>query len=689
LRRRRTPRQPGKAANTSRTPRASSQEERASTRRSSRSDGAPTGAARSARKPGKSLSEVEGILSANRNGYGFVRTDALTESVFLPPQAMQGLMHGDRVRIAVRSDAQGRHVGRPLAVIERGVQAFLGTVEAVSHGLHVRSADGRLGLLCRVVDNPVRARAGDWVIARVLRYPEPHQVAEARIEQKLDPERPVHLATEAAIARFGLAVEFSAAALREAANWGKTIEAAEAAQRIDLRSLPLVTIDGEHARDFDDAVYAEPAGDGGFRLLVAIADVSHYVRPGSALDTEARSRGTSVYFPTRVLPMLPTALSNHLCSLEPNVDRLCMVADMQVTKRGVLQASRFYPAVMRSAARLTYREAHEALFTEEPAARARLGDLLERIKPLVDVYRALLSARHRRGALDFDAPEAEFVFEGEQVRAIAFVSRNDAHRLIEECMILANVAVARELSAQHIPALFRVHAPPDERKLELLSATLRILGLEPKLPHPVQPRDLAAIGAKLRDPESRPFIESQIVRSMAQALYQPDNIGHFGLALPDYAHFTSPIRRYPDLMIHRALRAREGTLSLASLPTAAELVVQGADLSRLERRSDEADRYVATFLKCVYLRDRIGQTFDGLITTVTEFGCFVQLLALGIDGLLALTALRDDDYQMARDGGQWIGRRSSRRLAPGGRLRVVVAAVKPVEGLIDLELASD
>jgi ribonuclease R len=689
LRRRRTPRQPGKAANTSRTPRASSQEQRASPKRSSRSDAAPSGAARSARKPGKSLSEVEGILSANRNGYGFVRTDALTESVFLPPQAMQGLMHGDRVRIAVRSDVQGRHVGRPLAVIERGVQAFLGTVEAVAHGLHVRSADGRLGLLCRVVDNPVQARAGDWVIARVLRYPEPHQGAEARIEQKLDPERPVHLATEAAIARFGLPVEFSAAALREAANWGKTIEAAEAAQRVDLRSLPLVTIDGEHARDFDDAVYAEPAGDGGFRLLVAIADVSHYVRPGSALDTEARARGTSVYFPTRVLPMLPTALSNHLCSLEPNVDRLCMVADMQVTKRGVLQASRFYPAVMRSAARLTYREAHAALFTEEPAARARLGGLLERIKPLVDVYRALVSARHKRGALDFDAPEAEFVFEGEQVRAIAFVSRNDAHRLIEECMILANVAVARELSAQHIPALFRVHAPPDERKLELLSATLRILGLEPKLPHPVQPRDLAAIGAKLRDPESRPFIESQIVRSMAQAMYQPDNIGHFGLALPDYAHFTSPIRRYPDLMIHRALRAREGTLPLTSLPSAAELVGQGAELSRLERRSDEADRYVATFLKCVYLRDRIGQTFDGLITTVTEFGCFVQLLALGIDGLLALTALRDDDYQMARDGGQWIGRRSSRRLAPGGRLRVVVAAVKPVEGLIDLELASD
>jgi ribonuclease R len=244
-----------------------------------------------------------------------------------------------------------------------------------------------------------------------------------------------------------------------------------------------------------------------------------------------------------------------------------------------------------------------------------------------------------------------------------------------------------------VPALFRVHASPDARKLDTLLTTLRILGLELKLPDPVKPRDLAAIAPRLRDPQSRPFIESLVVRSMAQALYQPDNIGHFGLALQDYAHFTSPIRRYPDLMIHRALRARTGAQPAPSatpaLPAGPELLAIGTDLSRLERRSDEADRYVATFLKCVYLRDRVGQTFDGLITTVTEFGCFVQLLALGVDGLLALASLRDDDYQMARDGGQWLGQRSKRRLAPGVRLRVVVASVKPVEGLIDLELAAD
>jgi ribonuclease R len=382
-------------------------------------------------------------------------------------------------------------------------------------------------------------------------------------------------------------------------------------------------------------------------------------------------------------------LSNHLCSLEPHVDRLCMVADMIVSKRGALQERRFYPAVMRSAARLTYAEAHAALFLGTPQARGRLGELVDKLLPLVEVYRLLSAARRRRGALDFDAPEAEFVFDGERVRAIEFSSRNDAHRLIEECMILANVAVAMELRERKVPALFRVHAPPDERKLEQLRATLRILGIELQLPDPVKPKDLAAIAPRVRDPESRPFVESQVVRSMAQALYQPDNIGHFGLALGDYAHFTSPIRRYPDLMIHRALRVRLGLLSGDSLPTGPELAADGADLSRLERRSDEADRYVATFLKCVYLRDRIGQCFDGLITTVTEFGCFVQLLALGVDGLLSLSSLRDDDYVMARDGGQWIGQRSKRRLAPGSRLRVVVAAVKPVEGLIDLGLASD
>ncbi len=635
--------------------------------------------------------QAEGTLSANRAGYGFVRTEALADSVFLPPAQMRGLMHGDRVRVAVRSDGQGRYLGEVLQVLERGVQAFLGVVEAAHRSLLVRAADRRLDLACRVVGNDPGARSGHWVIARVVRYGREGEPGEAVIERLLDPERPVEMATEAAIARFALPTEFSSEALQEARRWGQSVDAQEAARRVDLRELPLVTIDGEDARDFDDAVYAERLADGGFRLLVAIADVSHYVQPGSALDRAARERGTSVYFPTRVLPMLPTALSNHLCSLEPHVERLCMVADMRVSRRGALDSSRFYPAVMRSAARLTYTLAHEALFLGTPAARARVGPaLVESLAPLVEVYRALLTARRRRGALDFDAPETRFALEGgELVSSVLFATRNEAHRLIEECMICANVAVARALQGEQLPALLRVHAPPDEKKLEQLRVTLRIIGIELQLPEAVHARDLGAIAPRVRDAQTRPFVESLIVRSMAQALYQPENIGHFGLALKHYAHFTSPIRRYPDLMIHRALRALTGSMPRESLPGTTELEATGAELSRLERRADEAARFVGTFLKCVYLRDRVGQSFDGLITTVTEFGCFVQLLDVGVDGLLPLAALRDDEYTMGRDGGQWIGARSGRRLAPGVRLRVIVAAAKPVEGQIDLELAAD
>jgi len=308
----------------------------------------------------------------------------------------------------------------------------------------------------------------------------------------------------------------------------------------------------------------------------------------------------------------------------------------------------------------------------------------------VEVYQVLLRARAHRGALDFDAPEAKFVLSREeQVRAIEFRSRNDAHKLIEECMVLANVAAAREMRRLHVPGLHRVHPSPEQRKLDALKGTLQVLGIDLQLPAQVRTRDLAAIAPRVRDPALRPMVESLVVRSLAQAVYQPGNIGHFGLALPDYAHFTSPIRRYPDLLVHRALRAGLGLAPQGSTPDQAALEAAGAELSRLEKRADEADRYVETFLKCVYLRDRIGQSFDGLVTTVVEFGCFVQLLGVGADGLLHTSALRDDDYVMARDGGQWRGRRTGRSLAPGTRLRVLVTAVNPVEGMVDLELADD
>jgi ribonuclease R len=639
----------------------------------------------------RSGSSVEGTVSANRAGYGFLRVEGFKESVFLPPPEMRGVMHGDRLRAKVQQDASGRWAGVVERVLERGVSAFLGTVEMQGRSAWVTAADRRLQLRCAVAPADMHgARSGDWVIARVTRHAGSASAAQGVIEKRLDPDRPVELATESAIARFDLPHEFPAQALREAQAFGEQVDAHEANSREDLRDLPLVTIDGDDARDFDDAVYAEPHA-GGFRLIVAIADVSHYVRLGTAVDTEAQKRATSVYFPTRVLPMLPTALSDHLCSLAPHVDRLCFAADMVVTKNGELKSARFYPAVMRSAARLTYTLANAALFEGRPAARTQLGPLLERLMVLVDVYRVLHKARARRGALDFDAPEAQFVIDaGEHVRAIELRSRNDAHRLIEECMILANVATAQELEKSHTPTLYRVHGTPEDEKLERLSSTLRALGIEARIPKAVTTRDMQAIARRVSDPSERAFVESLVVRSLQQAVYQPTNIGHFGLALTHYAHFTSPIRRYPDLVVHRTLKALlKAKGGSGERYAVAQLEGLGDSTSKLEKRADEADRYVSGFLKCTYLRERIGQTFRGLITTVVEFGCFVQIVDVGVDGLLHLDNLRDDEYVMEEDGHAWRGRRSGRRLRTGSHIRVMITSVNPIEGLIDLALAEE
>ena len=639
----------------------------------------------------KTGSIVEGTVSANRAGYGFVRVDGMKDSVFLPPNQMRGVMHGDRLRVRLARDASDRWLGTVEEVVSRGVSAFLATVEVQGRSAWVNSADRRLQLRCAVAHADLNgARAGDWVIARITRHATQLQAAQARVEKRLDPDRPVELATETAIARFDLPHEFSAAALREAQAWGDRVDPAEADRREDLRTLPLVTIDGEDARDFDDAVYGEPHPSG-FRLIVAIADVSHYVRPGTAVDAEARERGTSVYFPTRVVPMLPTALSDHLCSLAPHVDRLCFAADMIISKQGALKSARFYPAVMRSAARLTYTLANAALFEGKPAARTDLGPLVDPLLVLVDIYRALYKARNRRGALDFDAAEAEFVIDSaERVRMIELRARNDAHRLIEECMIMANVAVAQELAKARVPTLYRVHGQPEEIKLDRLVSMLSALGIDAQLPEKVAPRDLQAITRRLGHTAERPFVESLIVRAMQQAVYQPTNIGHFGLALSHYAHFTSPIRRYPDLVVHRTLRALLGVPGAASVRYEPEaLSALGESTSKLEKRADEADRFVGTYLKCAYLRERIGQTFQGLITTVVEFGCFVQILDVSVDGLLHIDRLQDDEYVMDDDGHAWVGRRTKRRLRIGTHVRVVVTAVNPIEGLIDLELAED
>ena len=640
------------------------------------------------RGTGKTRSVV-GTVSANRAGFGFVRSEEMTESIFLPPREMSKLMHGDTVRVRAAQGADERWSGEVEEVLEHGVSAFLATVSISGRTASVQAADRKLGLYCVVPTADLGgARHHDWVIARVVKFPAEGRAGLARVERVLDPEKPVTLATEAAIAKLGLPRDFSPAAVRDAEAQGNHVDPREAARRLDLRGLPLVTIDGEDARDFDDAVYAEATSDG-FRLIVAIADVSHYVREGTALDAEAQQRGTSVYFPQRVVPMLPPVLSDELCSLQPRVDRLCLAADMQITRNGNLKSATFHPAVMRSAARLTYSLAFAALFEGKPEARRQIGPLVERLLPLVDVYRVLLKARQRRGALDFDAPEPKFVINSaEQIAGIEMPRRNDAHRLIEECMVMANVATAQELAKHKRPTLYRVHAEPDEKKLQVLTTTLRALGVGIDLPPEIQTRDLQKIAPRIKDPAARPFIETLVVRSMMQAMYQPENIGHFGLALTHYAHFTSPIRRYPDLVVHRTIKAMlSGADPAGRAYTTPELETMGQQLSEFEKRADEADRYVESYLKCVYLRDRIGQTFEGLITTVVDFGCFVQILDAAADGLLHIDNLRDDEYFKDDALHAWVGRRTKRRLQLGSHVQVIVTAVNPVEGLIDLDLA--
>jgi ribonuclease R len=612
--------------------------------------------------------------------------------VFLPPREMTGLMHGDQVRIEAVQGSDGRWSGRLVEVVARGIGAFLATVEIRGRMASVQSADRRLNLYCTVGPEHLNgAKHGSWVIARIVKYP-PGEGGPgvAKVERLLDPDKPVTLATEAAIAKLALPRDFSAEAVADALKYGTEVDPAEAARRLDLRGLPLVTIDGEDARDFDDAVYAEATPDG-FRLIVAIADVSHYVREGTALDSEARDRGTSVYFPRRVVPMLPSALSDELCSLKPHVDRLCLAADLDITRTGQLKDVRFAPAVMRSHARLTYGQAYAALFEGRPEARAQLGPLLPKLLPLVDLYRLLLKARARRGALDFDAPEPKFVLnDAEQITAIDLPLRNDAHKLIEECMVLANVAAALALDGNKRPTLYRVHAEPDARKLDILMTTLKALGVGVDLPAEITTRDLQKIAPRIKDPAVKPFIETLVVRSMMQATYQPENIGHFGLALTHYGHFTSPIRRYPDLVLHRTIKAMLSAKDPAGraydLP---QLEVLGQQLTMCEKRADEADRYVEAYLKCIYLRDRIGQVFEAIITTVVDFGCFVQIIEAAADGLLHLDNLRDDEYVKDEALQAWIGVNSKRRLQLGSHVRVIVTAVNPVEGLIDLDLVPE
>ena len=634
------------------------------------------------------LPVVVGTVSGHRDGFGFLVPDEGGDDLFLPYREMRMLFHGDRAaaRVAGR-DNRGRPEGAIVEVLERRTSQVAGRF-SFEGGVGFVTPDNRRISQRVVVPREATgpARHGDLAVVEITEQPSRNRDAVGRVLRVLPEQGGADAAIELAIASHGLSHAFPPQALEEARKYGREVTLGAGEDREDLRRLPLLTIDGEDARDFDDAVFAEP-NPAGFRLVVAIADVSHYVRPGTSLDAEARQRATSVYFPSRVLPMLPEELSNHLCSLMPEVDRLCMVCDMQVTRAGAVSKSRFYAAVMRSQARFTYTRVAAHLEGREPLARGPQARLAPVIDSLHQVYRALRKEREKRGALDFEAPEVKVLVDAAgKPTEIREYPRNDAHRLIEECMIAANVQAAGYLKKRRLPALFRIHGKPDEDRIEELKRFLAMRGVHLEIGGDLKPARLQKVLAGIAGRPDAAVLENAIIRSLPQALYQPLNIGHFGLALAEYAHFTSPIRRYPDLLVHRGIRHALGGGGAANfVHSAREMETLGTECSLRERRADEAARSVVAWLKCEYMRPRVGEEFDAVVTGVTEFGLFVQLKGLQVDGLVHVTALPPDYFHFHENDRTLVGERTRLRFSIGDELRVRLARVDSAERKIDFE----
>jgi ribonuclease R len=635
------------------------------------------------------LDLIPGVVIANAEGYGFLHPDDGGEDLYLSPAQMRPVLHGDRVLGSVVGvDRRGRRQGAIVEVLERRSSRVVGRV-LIENGLSLVSPDDRRlhqDILIRPGEN-LGARAGQIVIAEITDQPTPHRGPMGKIIAVLGERLTPSIIVEMAIASHGLPHEWPEEILRIAADVEPTVSAAESAGRTDLRSLPLVTIDGEDARDFDDAVYAEPNAQG-FRLVVAIADVSHYVAAGSVLDDEAYQRATSVYFPGFVVPMLPESLSNGICSLNPKVDRLCMVCDMQVNRDGEVVRSTFYDAVMRSHARLTYTRVWQAVGEKLADARSEIADVLVHVEHLHQLYKLLAKARQKRGSIDFESTEVKFrlAASGEVIQ-LGAEPRNDAHKLIEECMIAANVEAAKFLLKKRVPAPYRVHEPPPVSKYEDLLEFLREFKLKLPPAGEVKPADFAALLRKIRNRPDVSLIESVLLRSQSMAVYQPENTGHFGLALDAYAHFTSPIRRYPDLLVHRAIRhAISGGKGTNYLYSPTQMGTMSVHCSHNERRAQEAERDVDERYKCAWMEKHIGSQFDGVVSGVTSFGLFVELDESKITGLVHITQLPNDYYHYEPVRHVLSGERRGLKFRLGDHVRVQVLRASLEDRKIDFRL---
>ena len=640
--------------------------------------------------PARKLDLIPGVVLANAEGYGFLRPDEGGDDLYLSPQQMRSVLHGDRVLASVVGmDRRGRKQGAIVEVLQRRSSRLVGRV-VIENGVTLVAPDDRR-VHQDIIVPPGKeqgARSGQIVVVEITDPPTAYRGPLGAIQSVLGERLQPSLLVEMAIASHDLPHDWPSETLREAADVEPQVTAAEREGRVDLRSLPLVTIDGADAKDFDDAVYAEPKRGGGFRLVVAIADVSHYVRVGSALDKEAYERSTSTYFPGFVVPMLPETLSNGICSLNPKVERLCMVCDMHINKDGEVTRSKFYDAVMRSHARLTYDKVWQSIGLRDADARDEVADVLPQLENLHALYKLMAAQRKRRGAIDFETPEVKFRLDQTgEVIAMGATERNDAHKLIEECMIAANVQAALFLSRKKIPALFRAHEPPPAEKYEDLLQFLREFKLRMPPVEQVTPGDFAAVLDKVRDRPERELIQSVLLRSQSMAAYQPDNRGHFGLALEAYAHFTSPIRRYPDLLVHRAIRYALGGGKPASYAyPPGTMAAMAVHCSQRERRAEEAERDVDERFKCAWMSKHVGSEFDGTVTGVTSFGLFVELDESKVSGLVHISQLSNDYYHFDPVRHLLKGERGGAQYRLGDHVRVQVLRASLEDRKIDFRL---
>jgi ribonuclease R len=634
-----------------------------------------------------------GRIEGHPDGHGFLIRDDKQPDLFIGAAEMRKVLNRDRVSARIVGlDKRGRPEGSIVEVLERANSRVVGRVfedrgvwflvaenKRINQDLIIAPDGRKVGRTA--------AQPGQVVVAELVAQPTKHSQAVAKIVEILGNHTDPGMEIEIALRKHDLPYEFSAAAIRQAARLPAEVKPADLKHREDIRDLPLVTIDGETAKDFDDAVYCAPLGDkhgrGGFRLVVAIADVSHYVKDGDGLDGDARERGTSVYFPRRVIPMLPEALSNNLCSLMPEVDRLCMVADMHISTAGAIESYRFYPAVMHSRARLTYTQVWDWLSNASNPPGARDAPLLPHLRNLYALYQILAKARKKRGAIDFETLETVLEFDANgKIEAVHPAARNDAHRLIEECMLAANVSAADFLIAQGQPTLFRVHEGPTPEKLALLRTFLQGMGLALTGGDKPGAKDYAKLLEKIRERPDFQLLQTVLLRSLQQAVYTPENKGHFGLNYPAYAHFTSPIRRYPDLLTHRALKAvlTGGKYSPGSWDAL------GVSSSMAERRADDASRDVVNWLKCYFMKDRVGETFDGTVASVAPFGLFVTLDQVFVDGLLHISELGRDYFHHDPARHTITGERGGQVYRLADRIRVTVARVDLETSKIDFVL---